>query len=126
MVVREILNILKADQELKELLKPIVTDGKFYLESTSTKDEGVVYKYAQITNDGVKAQSRFEVDCISSNYVTAYDTVERIKNLLITLGDSSLSRQIIDVKQNGGGYMFEKELKLHIFKAIFILKERVR
>lgn len=126
MAVKEILAILKADQLLKELLGASITDSKIYLNDTINKNDSIVYKYVLLSNDAIKVQSRLEIDCISSNYEKGMQILTKVQQLLLTSGDTPLTNKLIEVTQNGGGYVFDKTIKVHKFKAIFILKERTR
>lgn len=126
MIIKEILNILKQDERLTELLEATSQDRKIYINETSYKGNCLVYTFTQLTNDSVKAQSRFEIDCISPDFERCSFILKRVQDLLITLGDEPLTNNIIEISQNGGGYLFDKEIKLHKLKAIFSIKERVR
>ena len=117
MIIREIINILKQDTEL--------TDNVF-MNDTDYIGECIVYSYSQLTNNGIIAQSRLEIDCINKNYEQGYIMLEKVQELLLTLGDRKLTENIIEITQNGGGYVYDKNVNLHKFKAIFSIKERGR
>lgn len=126
MVIREILDILKQDTELTELLEATSQNRKIYMNETTFQGDCIVYTYTQLTNDKVKAQSRIEIDCISSDYEKSSLILTRVQELLLTLGDEPATENIIEIIQNGGGHLFDKEIKLHKLKAIFSIKEKVR
>lgn len=126
MVIREILNILKQDEQLTELLQATNQDRKIYMNETSFKGDCIVYTYTPLTNDSVKAQSRIEIDCISTDFERCSIILKRVQDLLLTTGDESATENIIEIIQNGGGHLFDKEIKLHTLKAIFSIKEKVR
>lgn len=126
MIIKEILNILKQDERLTELLEATSQDRKIYMNETSYKDNCLVYTFTQLTNDSIKAQSRIEIDCISSDFERGLSILKRVQELLLTLGDEPATENIIEINQNGGGHLFDKEIKLHKLKAIFSIKEKVR
>lgn len=126
MTVEETLTILKSDKLLKELLEASITDSKIYLNDTTSRDNSITYKYIPLINDAIKMQSRLEIDCISSNYEKGMQILTRVQKLLLTTGDAPLTNNLIEITQNGGGYVFDKDIKIHKIKAIFILKERMR
>lgn len=126
MEIKEILDILKNDLSLNELLGASTDYAKIFLNNTLVKDNCITYKYVPLLNDAIKMQSRLEIDCISSNYENAMQILKRVQELLLTIGDAPLRNNLIEITQNGGGYVFDEEIKVHKFKAIFILKERTR
>lgn len=126
MIIKEILNILKQDERLTELLEATSQDRKIYMNETSYIGDCLVYTFTQLTNDSIKAQSRIEIDCISSDFERGSFILKRVQELLLTKGDEPATENIIEITQNGGGYLFDKEIKLHKLKAIFSIKERVR
>ncbi len=126
MIIKEILNILKQDERLTELLEATSQNRKIYMNETTFQGDCIVYTYTQLINDKIKAQSRIEVDCISSDYEKGSLILKRVQELLLTLGDEPATENIIEINQNGGGHLFDKEIKLHKLKAIFSIKEKVR
>ena len=53
--------------------------------------------------------------------------MERVKQLLLTVGDAKLNDEILNVSLNGGGVLFDEQTGQHILKAyfIFVSKERM-
>lgn len=126
MIIKEILNILKQDERLTELLEATSQDRKIYMNETSYIGDCLVYTFTQLTNDSIKAQSRIEIDCISPDFERGSSILKRVQELLLTTGDEPATKNIIEITQNGGGHLFDKEIKLHKLKAIFSIKEKVR
>lgn len=127
MALLEILQILKQDIKLKELLEATSEDSKVYMNSYYDKDKtGLVYIYTLLTSDKIKNQSRLEITCIDDDYSKVLHLKQRLMEILITKGDEPLTDNITEVVLNGGGYLFDKEAGLHKLKAIFIIKERMR
>lgn len=122
MILDEILSILKNDTELTFILKPTETDKKIYMYETTRSNNCIVYNFIPVTDDGIKAQSRLDITCISKNYDTAYIMLERIKQLLITIADDHLTNNILTIEQNGGGSL--KDGEVHKLKAFFVVKYR--
>ncbi|KAF5056420.1 hypothetical protein DSECCO2_367460 [anaerobic digester metagenome] len=124
-MLNEILNVLKADSELYSLLGDTVKDSHIYMNRGKT-DTCISYKYSIISSDGIKAQSKLEVNCISPDYAKAESILDRVKQLLITIGNRQLNNDILNVALNGGGSLYIEETKQHIIKAYFILTIRER
>lgn len=124
-MLNEILNILKADSELYSLLGATVKDSHIYMNQGKA-ETCISYKYTLISSDGIKAQSKLEINCISTEYGKAENTLNRVKQLLITVGDNQLNNDILNVALNGGGNLFEEETERHIIKAYFIFTIRER
>lgn len=126
MVIREVLNIWKNDTDLKRLLKSTVSDPRIYMNAPVYTGDCIVYSFTPLISDGVTAQSRIEVDCYSSDYTKSYEILKTIEKLMVTVGDDPRTENILSIEKNGGGYVFDKNVKYHMFKAIFSIKERVR
>ncbi|AMJ41692.1 hypothetical protein [Anaerotignum propionicum] len=124
-MLNEILTILKADSELYSLLGATVSDSKIYMNQGKA-ETCISYKYSIISSDGIKAQSKLEMNCISPDYGKAESILSRVKQLLITVGNKQLNNDILNVALNGGGSLFIEETKQHIIKAYFILSIRER
>ena len=124
-MLNDILNILKADSELYSLLGATASDSKIYMNQGKA-ETCISYKYSIITSDGIKAQSKLEVNCISPDYAKAESIFNRVKQLLITIGDKQLDNDILNVALNGGGSLYIEETKQHIIKAYFIFTIRER
>ena len=124
-MLNEILTILKADSGLYSLLGATVKDSHIYMNQGKA-DTCISYKYSIISSDGIKAQSKLEVNCISPDYGKAESMFNRVKQLLVTIGDKQLNNDILNVALNGGGTLFEEETERHILKAYFIFTIRER
>lgn len=124
-MLNEILDILKADNTLSSLLGATVKDSHIYM-NRGKSDTCISYRYTLISSDGIKAQSKLEINCVSTEYRKAENMLNRVKQLLITVGDKQLNNDILDVALNGGGTLFEEETERHILKAYFIFTIRER
>lgn len=124
-MLNDILNILKADSELYSLLGATASDSKIYMNQGKA-ETCISYKYSIITSDGIKAQSKLEVNCISPDYTKAESILNRVKQLLITVGNKQLNNDILNVALNGGGSLYIEGTNQHIIKAYFILTIRER
>lgn len=124
-MINDILDILKKDSRLSLVLKPTLIDSKIYM-NTGKSDTCISYKYTPITNDGIKAQDKIEINCISKDYSIANKLMDIVKSLLITIGDEKLNDSILEISLNGGGYLFNEDTNQHILKAFFIVKSRYR
>lgn len=123
MILDDILEKLENDNELKLLLKSTPYNTGIYLNITD-KSDSIVYRYNNLTSDGVKEQNRLEISCLSKDYVKANQILDRVKTILLTIGDNQFNEDILEITLNGGGYLFEVDTNNHIIKAIFIVKNR--
>lgn len=126
MVLNDILEILKNDAELSALLQPTANDKRIYAYRGQA-DTCISYRHTPVTSDGIKAQDKLEINCISTDYATAEKILRRVKELLLTVGDKKLNDEILNVSLNGGGILFDEQTEQHILKAyfIFVSKERM-
>lgn len=122
MILDEILNILKNDDELTSILKPTATDKKIYMYESTRSDNCIVYNFIPITDDGIKGQARLDVTSISQSYDIAQIMLDRIKHLLITIANNNLTNSILTVEQSGGGSL--KDGNTYRLKAFFVVKYR--
>ncbi len=125
MMLNEILTILKADSQLSSLLGATVKDSHIYMNQGKA-ETCISYKYSIISSDGIKAQCKLEINCISPDYGKAESMLNRVKQLLVTIGNKQLNNDILNVALNGGGSLYVEETKQHIIKAYFILTIRER
>lgn len=121
MILDNILDTLFNDLELKTLLKGTLRDSKIHMFGTT---EGVSYKFVPIASDGVKRQDRLEITVIHPDYEIAVAILERIKKLLITVGDKPFNNQILKITQNGGGAIENHDTHNINLLCFFIVKSR--
>lgn len=126
MMLHDILEILKADEKLSNLLQATKADSKIYMYQGKT-DNCISYRYFVVSSDGIKSQTKLELNTISTNYEKAEKIMERVKQLLLTVCDAKLNDEILNVSLNGGGVLFDEQTGQHILKAyfIFVSKERM-
>lgn len=121
MILDEILEALVNDGELKALLKPTVRDSKIHMFGTT---EGIAYNWVPLTNDGIKGQYRLEITVIHNDFEVAYNITERVKKLLLTIGDTPFSNRIKKISQNGGGCIENPDTHDINLSCFFIVKSR--
>ena len=124
-MLNDILQILKSDSELRGILKPTAADSKIYMYKGKS-ETCISYKYSMISSDGIKAQNKLEINFISSDYTKSEQMLNRVKKLLLTVGDERLNENILNVGLNGGGTLYDEITGQHIIKAYFILTTKER
>ncbi|WP_069999445.1 hypothetical protein [Cellulosilyticum sp. I15G10I2] len=125
MVLDEILNLLKTNSELNALLNPTVIDNKIYMYDTNKDCNCIVYKFIPLTSNGIKAQARLEITCISKDYIVAEQILEQVKKILLTIGSKhNQLNSIKNVSLNGGGSLKDSDLNTFQLKGFFILTYR--
>lgn len=118
----EVIAILIQDEVLKRL------GIKIYHESERPSiQECLVYDFYNIQDNGIKAIDALNITCIAFDLDKSLAIMERVKKLLITIGDNQLTNKIIKVTQNGGGYISNKmpSQTTHHQKATFNITRRV-
>lgn len=114
MILKEIISILKT------LNYPLYPFGSDIIEDC------IVYNFVPLTSDKIKEQNRLEITVISKDIETGLIILEKIKGLLLTLGDNKLTDDILEISLNGGGSLENLETNTFHFKAFFIVKNRYR
>lgn len=122
MILIELITILKNDTILKTLLKATVTNTKIMPMPLLT--DGIGYNFITLTNDGIKEQSQFELTIINTDLLRCYEIKEQVDKLLITIGDTPLTNNILEVSQNGGGSYYDDDLKFYKLKANYTILSR--
>lgn len=125
MILDDILQRLEDDTELKSLLNSSSNNTGIYLNKTD-KTDSIVYRFINLTSDGIKEQNRLEISCLSLDYLKVNAILERVKAILLTVGDEQFNNDVLEIALNGGGYLFDDDTKNHIVKAFFIVKNRYR
>ena len=125
MILDSILKKLENDADLKSLLNASPTDTGIYINGTERTDS-IVYKYALLSSDGIKEQSRLEISCLSKDYINGNQILDRVKIILLTIGDNQFNNDVLEIALNGGGVLFDEDADTHIIKAIFTIKNKYR
>ncbi|KXL53377.1 hypothetical protein CLNEO_13480 [Anaerotignum neopropionicum] len=125
MILDDILQRLEDDTELKSLLNSSSNNTGIYLNKTD-KTDSIVYRFINLTSDAIKEQNRLEISCLSQDYLKVNAILERVKAILLTVGDEQFNNDVLEIALNGGGYLFDEDTKNHIVKAFFIVKNRYR
>ena len=118
MIIDEILTILKNDNTLDTLI-----DGIYHIASDGVCN-CLVYNLEPLTSDRVVEQNRLEITAINSDYITNMNVIKRVKELLLTEGDSALTQNILNVTLNGGGCLENIATSTIHTKINFIIKNR--
>lgn len=122
MVLIDLINILKNDTTLATLLGASVSNSKIMPMPLIT--QGIGYNFVTLTYDGVKAQSQFELTIINLDVLKCYEIKNRIDDLLVTVGDSTLTTDILSCYQNGGGQYFDDDLNAFRLKVNYTIISR--
>lgn len=122
MVVKELIQILMADTELANLLGASITNTKIMPMPLIT--DGVGFNFIPLMYNGLAQQSILELTIANSDVFRCYEIKARIDSLLITIGEDNLTSTIMSVSQNGGGFYFDKDLKMYKLKANYTVISR--
>ncbi len=125
MILDNILQKLEDDTELKSLLNSTSNNTGIYLNKTD-KSDSITYRFINLSSDGIKEQNRLEISCLSKGYLKANEILDRVKAVLLTIGDEQFNNDVLEIALNGGGYLFDDDTKNHIVKAFFIVKNKYR
>lgn len=125
MILDNILQKLEEDEQLKLLLNSTSNNMGIYLNKTD-KSNSITYRFINLSSDGIIEQSRLEINCLGKDYLKANEIFERVKAVLLTIGDEQFNNDVLEIALNGGGYLFDNDTKNHIVKAFFIVKNKYR
>lgn len=118
----EVIAILKNDEKLKSLVSGIYPFGE-----GSTVSECIVYEFYTVSDNGIKATDVLIIDAIGFSIGKSLAIIERVKSLLLTLGDAKLTNKVLKVEQNGGGSLKNVvgNKPMYYQKATFNITRRV-
>lgn len=120
--MEELIIMIKSDLILKSLvgnnIRPFGYDGIL---------EGVTYTFSPVSEDRVKAVDRLDITAIAFTQGKSLQILDRIKALILTLGDDKLTNKIKKVSLNGGGSLSNVvgDKTMYHNKAYFYVTRRV-
>lgn len=119
-MIDKVIDLLKDDSALRSLLEASLDDSHIEALSTSIIDApALVYTISPIVIDGVKEVYKLELRAMAADIQTTINIIERVNELLLTLGDNSLSNDILSIDANGGG-MMETDIPKRYHQFIFL------
>lgn len=110
--------------EILDMLKPL--GYNIHPFGTEIIENCIVYNLIPISSNKIIEQSRLEITVIALAMETGLKMIEDIKGVLLTLGDNSLTNNILEIILNGGGSLENLETNTFHFKAFFNIKSRYR
>lgn len=118
MTITKLIQILKNDEQLAALLG----GNHVYATPCTYRGNCITYNWLPVTSDKIKTTDKLEMHIITDTILDSVAVEERVKELLLTLGDEPLSGEIRDVYLNGGGNLFDEERqKNHRILYFYIL-----
>lgn len=100
--MKEIISILLNSPRLQALV-----GNHIYPNYTTYLGDCITYTYETIYNDKAVKRQRLTITIIAGDLEKAEAIETEVGALLLTLGDEPLTRNIIQVRQNGGGSLFD-------------------
>ena len=120
----EIITILRTDEGLWTLFGSATP--RLYPGGHDGIEECITYSFYNNQDNAVKAVDTFNITVICYSIGKAQQALERIKELILTKGADPLTLKVLNVAQNGGGYLQNKvgDKTMHHFRANFIVTRR--
>ena len=108
-MIREILNILKADKKLMALINGTAANPHIYPIETDYLGDCLVYDYHTFSADKITEAKRLEIVIIAKTLSKTLEIENELKRLILTLADKPLTTNILRVEINGGGSLYDNE-----------------
>lgn len=108
-MIKEILNILKADKKLMELIDGSAENPHIYPIETDYLGDCLVYDYHTFSADKITEAKRLEIVIIAKTLSKTLEIENELKRLILTLADKPLTTNILRVEINGGGSLYDNE-----------------
>ena len=108
-MIKEILNILKADKKLMELIGGSAENPHIYPIETDYLGDCLVYDYHTFSADKITEAKRLEIVIIAKTLSKTLEIENELKRLILTLADKPLTTNILRVEINGGGSLYDNE-----------------
>lgn len=100
----EAIALMLNDDELKELI-----GSNIFPNRTEYLGDCIVYNFHTITQDKKVQKCRLQITIIAATTALTVAIEERVKTILLTLGDNPLTNDILQVALNGGGTLYDEE-----------------
>ena len=108
-MIKEILNILKADKKLMALINGTAANPHIYPIETDYLGDCLVYDYRTFSADKITEAKRLEIVIIAKTLSKTLEIENELKRLILTLADKPLTTNILRVEINGGGSLYDNE-----------------
>ena len=108
-MIKEILNILKADKKLMELINGSAENPHIYPIETDYLGDCLLYDYHTFSADKITEAKRLEIVIIAKTLSKTLEIENELKRLILTLADKPLTTNILRVEINGGGSLYDNE-----------------
>ena len=108
-MIKEILNILKADKKLMELINGSAENPHIYPIETDYLGDCLVYDYHNFSAEKITEAKRLEIVIIAKTLSKTLEIENELKRLILTLADKPLTTNILRVEINGGGSLYDNE-----------------
>nr|DAT81699.1 MAG TPA: hypothetical protein [Caudoviricetes sp.] len=117
--MEEIISILKNDADLSKY--PIKPFGQLKV------GDGITYDFNVTQSNGIKEVYRLSITTVAYSIGESLEIINRVKQLLLTIGDDKLTDKILKVNQNGGGSVCNvvDGKNMYHFTAIFNITRRI-
>lgn len=92
MIMKELIPLIQSATGLE--VKPF---------QTNKIEECVIYKEYPLNDDGAVCQMRLELRVVGKSLARCEELSQKIKQVLITIGDMKKQSDILECRQNGGG-----------------------
>lgn len=117
----ELIQVMLNDDDLKKLV-----GSNIYPTQTDYLGNCILYSFHTTMSDKITETCRLQITIIAGTTAETVQIEERIKQLLLTLGDNQLTNDILQVELNGGGTLYDNDRrKLHRILYFNILKRGV-
>ena len=108
-------------------IKALVDNRIYPFGEGSYINSCIVYEFSNIYNSGIRAIDTLNITAIAFDITTALQILDRVKTILLTIGDNKFNDKILSVEQNGGGSLSNNlgDKTAYHFKANFNITRRV-
>lgn len=106
-MISEIISKLNNDSILKALIGGTEADTHIYPLYSLSNDDCIIYKHIPVSDDGIKTIDRLEITINTTSYSHSLEIENRVKDLLLTVGDKPFSNSILEIELNGGGALYD-------------------
>lgn len=111
---------------MKDIISAIETATSLPVKPFGTKtiENCIVYKFNTVTDNGIVAQIRLELNIITKTIAEAASIEAAIKSALVTVGDTKKIAGFNSAAVNGGGTLFNEDTQtVHTILYIILTKK---
>lgn len=121
-MIEQVLQLLRANQRLNTLIQ-----GRIEPFSIGLAANSIVYSVTPLTDNRITQTDKLEIHIIADSVANMFAIDNEVRKTILTMGDSPLTTDILQVEINGGGSMEDLTTNTkHLITYYYIVSKGVK